>query len=239
MPSNAEESGDFRAAESCAASVRATLTLSDGKCCAGRVLELSQGSLVLELEGVAHAIAIGDRARVALTGECLGTPLLVHASVTARNSRSDSLVVQLVADDPRRLQASPTLRRRQSVRVAPRHDAPTSAELRPERDAASVPARVLDLSRAGLRVELELLDEGAIADCKRVHVRLQLANDPQPLEFVAEIRSRTLQGEHIQCGLKILLEETEAREEVDRRLGRYVMARQVESVLERKRSQAS
>lgn len=239
MPLQPEESDDFRAAQSCASSVRATLTLADGKCCAGKVLELSQGALVLELEGVSTAIAIGDKARVALTGECLGTPLLVNASVTARSSRQDTLVLQLVADDPRRLQASPSLRRRQSVRVAPRHDGPTLAELRPAADAAPVPARVLDLSRSGLRVELELLDEGAIAACTRVHVRLLLAGDPEPLEFVAEIRSRTLQGEHIQCGLQILLDQTDRREEVDRRLGRYVMARQVEGVLERKRSQAS
>ncbi|MCY3003555.1 MAG: PilZ domain-containing protein [Planctomycetota bacterium] len=239
MPPQPEDSNDFRAAQSCGTSVRATLTLADGKCCAGTVLELSQGGIVLELEGVSNAIAIGDKARVALTGECLSTPLLVNASVTSRSSRNDALVLQLVADDPRRLQASPTLRRRLSVRVAPRHDAPTLAELRPERDAAPVPARVLDLSRSGLRVEVELLDEGAIADCTRVHVRMLLASDPQPLEFVAEIRSRTLQGEHIQCGLQILLDQTEGREEVDRRLGRYVMARQVEGVLERKRSQAS
>ena len=240
MQSQPNESDDFRAAESCGTQVQATLTFSDGQSHPAGVLELSQGVIVLEIRGEPPpAVAIGEKARVTLVGECLGHPLSVSTCVTSRSTRSDALVLRLVAEDPRTLQGTPSVRRRQALRVTPRHDAASVAELRPESGGEPVVARVLDLSRSGLRVELGLLDEGEIANCKCVHVRLQIANEPEELQFVAEIRSRTLQGENIQCGLQILLERTDAGAEVDRRLGRYVMSRQVESVLDRKRPKAS
>ncbi len=72
-----------------------------------------------------------------------------------------------------------------------------------------------------------------------MYVQLQITGEPDALQFVAEIRSRTLQGERIQCGLKLLLEHPEARADVDRRLRRNVTSWQVESVLDRKRPKAS
>ncbi len=240
MPANANESDDPRPAEGSGPKVQAALKLADGTSHPAAVLELAQGMLVLEFgDNPGLAVALGDTAQVTLTGDCLETPLLVMARVAARSCGNGSTVLQLAALDPQALRGSPACRRRQSVRVAPKPETKQAAELRAVGELERVSARVLDLSRSGLRVELGLLDEGSIASCKVVNVQLQLPDEPEPLRFMAEIRSRTLRGENVQCGLRILFEKTQAREEVERRLTRYVMARQVEGVLERKRPKAS
>ena len=61
---------------------------------------------------------------------------------------------------------------------------------------------------------------------------------PEPLNAVREPR-QSLDGATLAAALRTGIHRLISREEVERRLTRYVMARQVEGVLERKRPKAS